>query len=42
MSASLEAVYPALKGESYEEWEIREGRTAPVIFLKVTYKECDK
>jgi len=40
-SASLKAVYPAITGESYEELEIRDGRTAPVIFLKATYEECD-
>ncbi len=41
-SASIKAVLPAITGKSYQEMEIREGRTASIEFLRVTYEECDE
>ncbi len=41
-SASIKAVLPAITGKSYQEMVIREGRTASIEFLRVTYEECDE
>jgi len=41
-SASLKAVFSAMTEMSYEALEIRDGRTAPVEFLRINYEECDE
>ncbi len=39
-SASIKAVLSAMTEMSYEGLEIKDGRTAPVEFLSVTYEDC--
>jgi len=39
-SASLKAVFPAITGKSYDDMEIRDGFTASIEFLRMTYEGC--
>ena len=41
-SASLKAVLPAITSKSYDNLDIREGLTASIEFLRVTYDECNE
>ena len=41
-SASIKAVFPAVTGKSYDDMEIRDGFTASIEFLRMTYEGCGK
>ena len=41
-SASIKAVISAITDMSYENLEIRDGRTAPAKFLRLTCNDCDE
>ena len=40
-SASIKTVFPAVTDKSYEDMEIRDGFTASIEFLRMTYERCE-